>query len=268
MWTENRLIPPGEKATAGNENTGLIKLIALACMLTDHVGLVFLPMYGELRLIGRAAFPLFAWCVVVGCCHTKDIRKYALRLLLTGILSQPCYMVGLNYPISQINVFATLLLGVLAVWGIRENRRGSAVWAPVLAIVLPCMVRVEYGWKGVALILILYACRRSRPALAAAMTAFCLFWAQGTFTVTSFLGVPTVLSVPILANQVNLLSTITQVQFWAILALPAILWRDERRLRLPKWLFYAAYPGHLLLIGLIRWGGMIGEKFMGLMGWM
>lgn len=265
MRTERAAIPPKEPATAGNENTGLLKAIAFACMIADHVGAAFFPRYRELRVIGRIAFPLFAWCAAVGCCYTRNIWKYALRLLLAGIVSQPFYMVGLNHPIGALNVFATLLLGVLAIAGLREKRWGSQVWAPALALLLSCAVKMDYGWKGVLLILLLYGCRRSRPALAACFTAFCLFWAQGTFTVTSFLGVPAVLSLPMLPEAGNLLSTVAMVQFWAILALPLILAPMKGRTAFPQWVFYAAYPGHLLIIALIRWGGAVGERFIQLL---
>ena len=50
----------------------------------------------------------------------------------------------------------------------------------------------------------------------------------------------------------TLLNVLCRVQFYAVLALPLMLWRSQARLRLPKWFAYLAYPGHLLLIGLIR----------------
>ena len=50
----------------------------------------------------------------------------------------------------------------------------------------------------------------------------------------------------------GLLSDLTRIQFWAILALPLMLIPMRRRLHLPKWVSYAAYPSHLLVIGVIR----------------
>ena len=66
---------------AGNTDTGFLKILALLFMITDHVGAIFFPKITELRIIGRIAFPLYAWCLVVGSVKTKNPVKYALRLL-------------------------------------------------------------------------------------------------------------------------------------------------------------------------------------------
>ncbi|MBR1585468.1 MAG: hypothetical protein IJ662_08020 [Clostridia bacterium] len=244
--------PLRESRTAGNENTGLLKLIAILCMIVDHAGAAFFPQYREMRVIGRIALPLFAWGLVVGCCYTRNIWKYALRIFLVGLIAQPCYMLGLNHKWYQWNVFATLLLGVLAIAGIRKKWYGSHVWAPILAILAACAVQMDYGWKGVAFILILYACRERKATIAAGMTAFCLYWGYGSSSLTSFLGIPAVRSISFLPQAGTLLMTLAQIQFWAILALPLILIPMRGRISLPKWAGYAAYPVHLLIIGLIR----------------
>ena len=56
--------------------------MAVLFMVMDHCGKLFFPAVPEMRLLGRIAFPLFAWGIVIGCEYTKDIRKYALRILL------------------------------------------------------------------------------------------------------------------------------------------------------------------------------------------
>ena len=69
----SRTRAPCEKvAPAANTDTGLLKLIALACMIVDHVGAVFFPGAMEWRVLGRTAFPLYIWCAVVGCCYTRN----------------------------------------------------------------------------------------------------------------------------------------------------------------------------------------------------
>ena len=111
----------------GNLDTGLLKIIALVCMIIDHAGVRLLGNATEWRLIGRIAFPLYLWCMVVGACYTHSPARYALRLLAVGLISQPCFMLGLNHGWNQLNVFFTLLLGYLGIWGIRENRYGSRI---------------------------------------------------------------------------------------------------------------------------------------------
>ena len=77
---------------AGNLNTSFLKVLALLLMLTDHLGVTLFPSVPELRMIGRMAFPLYAWCLVVGSVKTRNPLRYGLRLLLLAIISQPLYM--------------------------------------------------------------------------------------------------------------------------------------------------------------------------------
>lgn len=249
---ESRIAPLPR--TGGNENTGLIKLIAIACMIVDHAGVAFFPRVYELRIIGRMAFPLFAWCLCVGVEYTRNIRKYAVRLLIAGILSQPVYFWAMNHKWYELNVFFELLIGLNAIVSVQKNRMGSQYWGSVLSILASCVIPLNYsyGWQGVLFILLLYLCRERRSSIAAIMAAFCLYWGQGTMQLTQLFGVPLLRSISFMPYATGLLSDLTRIQFWAILALPLMLIPMRRRLHLPKWVSYAAYPSHLLVIGVIR----------------
>ena len=240
--------------TGGNENTGLIKLAAIACMIVDHVGVAFFPRVYELRLIGRIAFPLFAWCLCVGAEYTRNIWKYALRLLIVGILAQPVYFWAMNHEWKILDIFFELLIGLLAIAAVQKNWMGSRYWGPALALLaaLALPLTSSYGWQGITFILLLYACRKNRAAIAAVMTAFCLYWGQSSIRLTQLFGLTLPKEIPLLSNSAVLLNDLYRVQFWAILALPLMLIPMRKRLRLPKWIPYAAYPAHLLVIGVIR----------------
>lgn len=240
--------------TGGNENTGLIKLAAIACMIVDHVGVAFFPKVYELRLIGRIAFPLFVWCLCVGAEYTRNIWKYALRLLLVGILAQPVYFWAMNHEWKILNIFFELLIGLLAIAAVQKNWMGSRYWGPVLALIAAMALPLSssYGWQGIVFILLLYACRRSRAAIAAFMTAFCLYWGHSSTRLTELFGLTLPQQIPSLSTSAILLNDLYRVQFWAILALPLMAIPMKKRLRLPKWIPYAAYPAHLLVIGVIR----------------
>lgn len=251
MHAQTSLSHPLQR-TAGNENTAILKIIAIVSMLVDHAGAAFFPAIDELRLLGRIAFPLFAWGVVVGAEYSRNIWRYALRLLVVGIIAQPCYMWGLNHKWNEFNIFATLLLGLLAIAGIKEKKWGSHIWAPILSILIACAIHVDYGWKGVLLILSLYAARKNKGALACVMIVFCLFWSAGSYSISNFFGIRLPSRIPLMGNASDLITAIKRVQFWAILALPLMLVPMRFPVRLPKWIGYSAYPVHLLIYGLIR----------------
>ena len=124
----------------------------------------------------------------------------------------------------------------------RENGR-----APLL-LILASALGCDYGWRGVLLVWLLYAVRDSRPGIAAVMIAFCLYWGSASVTVSRIFGWRIVLP-DFLAP---LLSPWTRLQAWAILALPLMLARFRRNVRMPAWLGYALYPAHLAVLYLLE----------------
>ena len=59
--------PFAPKRVGLNNDTELIKLIAMITMLADHAGKMFFPQYYLFRIVGRLAFPIYAYCIAVGC---------------------------------------------------------------------------------------------------------------------------------------------------------------------------------------------------------
>jgi len=235
------------RVPAGNLATGWLRIIALVFMIIDHCGVTLFPNVPELRMLGRIAFPIYCWNLVVGFHFTRSVPKYLLRILVIGLLSQPLYAIAMNHAITKPNIFLTLLLGLLALWGIRENRWGSAVWAPFLTICLATVLGADYGWRGVVLIILLYAAQDRRSAIAAVMVAFFLFWGTSYGITRSYFGIPVNLSV-LPSFLSDPLSCFLRMETYALLSLPFILIRFPRNLPTPLWVGYAMYPAHLLLI--------------------
>lgn len=233
------------RTIGGSTSTGMLKLIALVFMFMDHSGKMLFPGVLEMRMLGRIAFPLYCWCLVVGFHYTRSVPKYMLRLLVIGLISQPLYMAALNHGWTEPNIFLTLLLGLGALWGIRERRFGSQLWAPAAALLLAVQLGCDYGWRGVLLIILLYAAQERKGSIAAVMIAFCLYWGSSSSAVRSIFGVSLN---PILVHPVSaLLVPWLQLQAMAILALPLMLIALPR-IKMPSWLGYALYPLHLVVL--------------------
>lgn len=112
-----------EKSTSRND---LLKLTAMITMLIDHIGAVLFPGVMILRTIGRIAFPIFAYQISKGFRHTSDLKKYATRLLIFGLISQIPYMFldhNLDYR-SRILIFNVILLFFIAVCMLYVFRKG------------------------------------------------------------------------------------------------------------------------------------------------
>ena len=274
--------PSVRPVPVGNSATGLLKLIALLFMIIDHVGKVFFNNASDMRLLGRIAFPVYVWCMIVGFSRTRSVPRYLLRVLLVGLVSQPLYVLALDTrghlgvllqeilsPLSsgftfaglgdvlytvflnKPNVFLTLALGLLALWGIREKKWLSHILLPAAAVILAGVLKADYGWKGVAFFILLYAVQNSRPGIAAVMFSYFLFWGSGYSVTNSLFGVPIELT-DLPSWLSDPLKSFLRLEAYGLLSLPLILARFPRDIRLPKWVSYSLYPAHLVLLIILK----------------
>lgn len=88
----------------------ILKIIGIITMFIDHYHYIIGgPLI--LNIIGRIAFPIFAFSLVEGFFHTRDFKKYIGRILICAIILQaPAIIFKLNYP---VNIFFTLFTGLI-----------------------------------------------------------------------------------------------------------------------------------------------------------
>ncbi len=219
-----------ENAIQTNQNTGMLKLLALATMLVDHIGAVLFPQAVWLRIIGRVSYPLFAYCMALGGYFTHDLWSYAKRLLCLGIVSQPVYVLCFGGSWLDLNIFFTLLAGLLGIFCIQKRRYWGNIVLAGLVIAFWNIGSFSYGAMGVALIWVFYLCLNSRIK-----TAF--------FAGLWLLALSRFYPYPVLGTGINI-----PIQALAVFSLVFILMPLKTNWRLPKWLFYGFYPAHLLVL--------------------
>lgn len=217
-------------AIALNTDTGLLKLVALALMVVDHVGAHLMGNDVVMRTIGRLAFPIFAWCVVVGSEYTHDMKAYMKRMALFYFVTQPCYVLSFGRAWSQHNIYLTLLLGLIAIWAIKDRE----YWALPIVLLAAYYIKPNYGMDGVYVIILLYLVRRSKLLAALLVTAFCFYWGRNSQTILTI-------------GDWQL-----HMQTVAALSLPLIILPTHTGIRLNKYVFYAFYPAHMLVIYAIK----------------
>ena len=160
-----------------------LKMMAMIVMLIDHIAAFLfydnhlfieplfefcnkpITLYFIFRLIGRIAFPIFAFLLVEGFQHTRSVKKYLINILLFAIISElPWNLVhgGHWYCVGSQNVFFTLLLGgcgLYVIENVREIRKQAFILIGLL--VLSIFLRADYGVSGYGFILMMYALRKS-----------------------------------------------------------------------------------------------------------
>ncbi|PKM93424.1 MAG: hypothetical protein CVU84_15675 [Firmicutes bacterium HGW-Firmicutes-1] len=213
-----------------------LKIIACLIMLIDHIGVLLFPQYFLLRIIGRLAFPIFAFLIVEGYFHTKDLKKYFIRLGLFAMLSEVPFDRAFNHAWLEFgsqNVFFTLFIGLIAIAIYDKYARKSLVIAVVgtmLCVMLNALVRGDYSMIGVLVILGFYHYRNQQIKI--------LLW----------LLIINGIYVALQVSNLDQLTLRASAQLFELLALPIIfVYNGKKGLRL-KYLFYIFYPTHLLIL--------------------
>lgn len=157
-----------------------LKIIAVISMFLDHFALVFsdadslnfpvmtfanktFTLYYILRKLGRIAFPLFCFLVAEGFFYTKNPKKYLATLLTFAVISEIPYNLMLGNSVffdAKQNVYFTLFLAAALLFIFTSSLHGAikGILGVLIVVGIP-FLRIDYGVKGVLLIVFLYALR-------------------------------------------------------------------------------------------------------------
>lgn len=212
-------------------------------MLTDHLGLFIFNDNLYFRLIGRMAFPLFAWAIANGSVYTNNIYKYLLRIFLLAIISQIPYHLLFNYfgATSNLNILFTYSLALITIITIKKTKNFIFRFISVfLMCLLAVIFNVDYGVFGILTVIIFY-----------------LFFDNRVKEVLAYLLIISVFFIfPLAANSI--VHGLFQVDFMDILEVTSVfsllfVFSYNRQIGYKmKYFFYAFYPLHLTLIYLIK----------------
>ncbi|MDR1668704.1 MAG: conjugal transfer protein TraX [Oscillospiraceae bacterium] len=233
-----------------------LKMLAVVTMLIDHIGASLgseMPIQLAVlcRTVGRVAMPLFCFMIAEGLFHTRNAKKYLLRLGLFALISEVPFDLFLStfrfshenqiylggwVNLSSQNVGFTLFLGLLGIllYDIfaAQGRKEAALAAILAAGLAATLIQADYGFFGVYFIYIFYFFRRQNRQIAIALAA-------GVLLMT--------------ASQ--MLSGVSWKEAAVSLAalaavIPVYLYSGKKGLggKAVRTLLYLFYPAHLLLL--------------------
>lgn len=217
-------------------NNNQLKMIALVTMTIDHVGMLLFPRIVLLRVIGRLAFPIFAYMIAEGCAHTRSMGRYLGTMAAMAAIYQLVYFF-VDGSLYQ-SILVTFSLSIALIWVLQwaEKRKTAASRAGlVLALMGVALVTrllpklldgtdfdVDYGLWGVLLPVTIYLAKEKWQKLLWAACVLCLLALESYY-----------------------------LQWYALAALPLLALYDGTRGKWKmKWLFYIYYPAHLVVL----WG--------------
>jgi len=226
-------------------NRNVLKYIAIAAMLSDHIATLFMaeypPAYFVMRLIGRLTCAIMCFFIAEGFHYTHSRYQYGLRLGIFAVISQFAYTFFENRTLftdklfTDWNVIFTFFIGFLVLVAYERIINKPVKW---IIIGLLCAVSFIGDWMLIAPLWILcfYVLRDDRKKK---FTAFCVLAALEVAACIPF----------IMRGD-----EIWQVGVFLV-PLFLLLYNGEKGSGNPihKWAFYWFYPLHLVVLGIIKW---------------
>ena len=137
----------------------VLKIIAIITMFIDHIGYAIFGKLSYFNYIGRIAFPIFAFQISEGYTHTKNLKKYFLRLFIFALISQIPFMLFSKLLSNKfsLNIFFTLLLGLTSIYLYDKSKnKFIGIISAILIGILANLTHCDYGFYGVAIIFLFY----------------------------------------------------------------------------------------------------------------
>lgn len=212
----------------------VLKIIGLITMFLDHYQ--FMIGGSEIfRIIGRVAFPIFAFTLSEGYVHTRNLKKYLLRIF--------CFAVGIQILFilfgygGIVNIFFTLFFGLVAIYIL--NLKKDLVKEPFMKVIkviliagilyLAQVLQLDYGAYGILLIMIFNAFRNDK------LKILMSFLALNMFNI-------------IFPNVFQIIDT----QIFSLISLIFIFMYNGEKGRSIRYFFYLFYPVHFFILGVIK----------------
>jgi len=237
-----------------------LKLIALLAMTLFHTADILFPWWkrylpdasAALLLlfcmgVGMTAMPVICFLAVEGACHTKNWKKYLLRVSLWAVPAHIAYALATNKPLNPFA--APFIMHTSVLWTI------SCGIGAFFALMHRTQFRVELTLLLLALGLY------GDWGICAAVAILCMALTRNDFKKQ--------MAVMSLCFSIGLVYTFLRqglalalVQSCFLFSIPALKRYNGKLFNskpLPRFAFYLYYPVHLLLLAGFRWGLGIGD---------
>lgn len=225
-------------------NRDVIKYIAMVTMLLNHIAHIFLTrgtvLYEVLEDIGFFTAPVMCFFLVEGYEHTRSKKQYGQRLLLFAVISQIPYKLAFGF--HNLNMIFTLFCCFMILVAM-ERITNSAL--QIIVCMLLLMVTAVSDWGMVAPIctILLYRSRGNPGKTALGYGVVYLLFAF--FNIQSY-GSGAQRGVHALLSGTGIV----------VAAVTVLVFYNGKRAgwgrNFSKWFFYLFYPGHLMILYLIK----------------
>ena len=230
-----------------------LHIMAMAFMLCDHLWGTVVRGNDWLTCIGRLAFPLYAFMIVEGYFHTKDIKKYVGRLLLFAVISEIPFNLAMGsrilYPIHQNVLWGFFLAIGLIHWN--EKVKEKQLWKRILVGISTVCIGylggiitfVDFYHAGILMFLAFYFFRGKK------------WWCYvGQLICLWYINIEMLGGYSYEVDIFGKTHFIARQGFALLALIPIWLYRGKQGYhnKVLQYSYYAFYPLHLLILGALK----------------
>ena len=234
-------------------NSNQLKLIAIVAMTVDHLAWTLFPGYDTrwfvllAHMIGRLTAPIMWFFLAEGYHHTRNLKRYALRLFSLAVISHFAYNFCFGIPLipfrtgifNQTGVVWSLAWGLVLLWIFDKSHWKQ--WQQTAAMIGICILTFPCDWSCIAALAVAFMGANRGNFLR--QMQWMMVW-TAVYALVYFLFLDRFYGV---------------VQLFTCLCIPVLKHYNGQR---GCWkgmgmLFYAYYPVHLAVLGILRillWG--------------
>lgn len=253
-------------------NRNHIKYLAILFMVMDHCHHFFPDgglLYYLCRVPSRITGPVMAYFIVEGYLHTRNVRKYALRLFLFSLISWPFYVFfeygsfefmyftegmvfsqpaicinagGMSLVMNLLGVFSTLLCCLLAVMVLDSKKLNGFAKAVLLMGILWLSLFTDWRWFLVGYSICFFVFRNDHTKMwlgYSVVTLLYCFWV-----------------VPDNPFLLRMEPGFAPYRLASFLVIPLMEYcyngKPGKKSTFNQYFFYWFYPAHHLLLGILR----------------
>ena len=215
-------------------NATRLKVIGIVSMTIDHIGYFLFPQMTVLRIIGRLAYPIFAYMIAEGCRYTRNkVRYFCTMLAIAGVCSAVTYFAERSLYQSIFTTFSCAMILIFSLTAAKEaTERAEKIFWGVCTMMLVFLyfvvfqlwmipgLETDYGFLGIITPVLVWRGRSKAEKLAGLTIGLCLLSVE-----------------------------LGMVQFYSLAAVILLyFYNGERGNYSLKWAFYAYYPLHIAVL--------------------
>lgn len=231
-------------------DSAMLHILAMLFMLSDHAWSTLFPSHRWMTAVGRIAFPIFAFMLAEGYAHTKNFKKYLLRMFIFALISEIPFnlMMGGSllgpYHQNVMWTFLIALLGMRACDYLKEKFSLKIVIPADILIVILCTVLgfalfVDYYGTGILMVFVFHFLRKRK------------WWCYiGQFAFMYWLNVELLGGLCYIVNIFGHEFELVEQGFALLALIPIWLYRGKQghHSKAFKYFCYAFYPAHMLVL--------------------